>query len=90
MIETFKALIDALSTPTISFTILTVLAPFLFPPTDWFDKINRKLGLWRLWTKAGCAIGMAFITFFFIIGYFFIFKNINYKKYFFFKIIMNY
>ena len=70
MIETFKALIDALSTPTISFTILTVLAPFLFPPTDWFDKINRKLGLWRLWTKAGCAIGMAFISFFFIIGYF--------------------
>ena len=47
MIETFKAVIDTLSTPTISFTILTVLALFLFPPTDWFDKINRKLGIWK-------------------------------------------
>jgi hypothetical protein len=70
VIETFKAIIDTLSTPTISFTILTVLAPFLFPPTDWFDKMNRKLGIWKLWTKAGCAIGMASISFFFIIGYF--------------------
>ncbi|SVB11590.1 uncharacterized protein METZ01_LOCUS164444, partial [marine metagenome] len=48
MIDSFKSVIDALSTPTISFTALTVLIPFVFPPTDWFDKINRKLGIWKL------------------------------------------
>ena len=42
MIEQLKDIIDYISTPTISFTILTVSFPFLFPPTDWFDKINRK------------------------------------------------
>ena len=53
MIEQLKDIIDYISTPTISLTILTVSFPFLFPPTDWFDKVNRKLGLWRVWTIAG-------------------------------------
>ena len=68
MLATFKSIVDYLSSPTISFTILTVLTPLVFPPTDWFDKINRKLGIHLLWTKAGCAIGMILITIFFIIG----------------------
>ena len=69
MLETFKHTVDYLSSPTISFSILTVLVPILFPPTDWFDKINRKLGFYLLWTKTGCAIAMTIITFFFAIGY---------------------
>ena len=69
MIENIKNTIDYLSTPTISFTILTVIFPFLFPPTDWFDKINRKLGFYLLWTKTGLVAAMAAITFFFIVGY---------------------
>jgi magnesium-transporting ATPase (P-type) len=44
------------------------LTPLVFPPTDWFDKISRKLGIHLLWTKAGCAVGMVLITLFFIIG----------------------
>ena len=70
MIDTFKSVIDTLAAPTVSFTILTVLAPFLFPPSDWFDKIINKLGIWRLWTKAGCVVGMGFITLFFAVGFF--------------------
>ena len=70
MIDTFKSVIDALSTPTVSFTLLTIFIPLVFPPTDWFDKINRKFGIWRLWTKPGLIGGMGFITFFFIVGYF--------------------
>ena len=35
-----KSAIDALSAPTVSFTILTVLFPFFFPPSDWFEKIH--------------------------------------------------
>ena len=64
MLATFKSIVDYLSSPTISFTILTVLTPLVFPPTDWFDKISRKLGIHLLWTKAGCAIGMVLITIF--------------------------
>ena len=56
MIEYIKNTIDYLSTPTLSFTILTVIFPFLFPPTDWFDKISRKLGIWRVWTNTGGLI----------------------------------
>ena len=75
MIDTFKSVIDALSTPTVSFTLLTIFIPLVFPPTDWFEKINRKFGIWRLWTKPGLIGGMGFITFFFIVGYFD--KNFN-------------
>ena len=69
MLETFKHTVDYLSSPTISFSILTVVTPILFPPTDWFDKINRKLGFYLLWTKTGCAVALSVITFFFAVGY---------------------
>jgi len=69
MLETFKHTVDYLSSPTISFSILTVITPILFPPTDWFDKINRKLGFHLLWTKTGLIAAMAAITFFFVVGY---------------------
>ena len=65
-----KSAIDWLSAPTISFTILTVIFPFVFPPSDWFEKIHRKFGLWRIWSKSGGVIGMVLITAFFVIGYF--------------------
>ena len=42
--DLIKSIIDFLSAPTISFTLLTVAFPFIFPPTDWFDKKNRQLG----------------------------------------------
>ena len=70
-----KSAIDALSAPTISFTILTVLFPFFFPPSDWFEKIHRKLGFWRIWTKAGGITGLVLISAFFVIGYYD--KNFN-------------
>ena len=69
MIDTFKSVVDTLSAPTISFTILTILTPLVFPPTDRLDKISRKLKIHLLWTKAGCIFGLSLITFFFIIGY---------------------
>jgi hypothetical protein len=69
MLETIKHTVDYLSAPTISFSILTVVTPILFPPTDWFDNLNRKLGFYLLWTKKGCAVAMVVITAFFAIGY---------------------
>ena len=42
MISLFKEIVNFISEPVISFTVLTIIFPFLFPPTDWFDKIHRK------------------------------------------------
>ena len=53
MLGVIKDFIDFLTTPTISFTLLTVLTPILFPPTDWFDKLSRKLKVDKLWTNKG-------------------------------------
>ena len=69
MLDSFKFTVDYLSSPTISFSILTVLTPIVFPPTDWFDKLNRKLGFHLLWTNMGLVIAMLVITAFFVIGY---------------------
>ena len=69
MIESIKHTIDYISAPTISFTLLTVLFPFLFPPTDWFDKINRKLKINKLWTNTGGFVLFLLITAFFVLGY---------------------
>ena len=69
MLDSFKLTVDYLSSPTISFSILTVLTPIVFPPTDWFDKLNRKLGFHLLWTNMGLVVAMLVITAFFIIGY---------------------
>ena len=69
MLDLFKNSVDFLSKPTISFTILTVLTPILFPPTDWFEKVNRKFKFYLLWTKKGCTLAMVAITFFFAVGF---------------------
>ena len=70
MIDIIKHSIDYISTPTISFTLLTILFPIIFPPTNWFDKINRKLGIWRLWTNSGGLLLFLLITGFFVLGYY--------------------
>ena len=69
MLEIIKNFIDFLTTPTISFTLLTVFTPLLFPPTDWFDRLNRKLGIYKIWTKNGAIVGLSLLTIFMIMGY---------------------
>ena len=69
MIDSIKHIIDYISAPTISFTLITVLFPLLFPPTDFFDKLNRKLRVYKLWTNTGGLILFALITGFFVLGY---------------------
>ena len=66
MLDIIKDFIDFLTAPTISFTLLTILTPLLFPPTDWFDKVSRKLGFHKVWTKSGVIVGMIFLTIFMI------------------------
>tara|TARA_Y100001970_G_scaffold229419_1_gene284570 strand:- start:106 stop:1224 length:1119 start_codon:yes stop_codon:yes gene_type:complete len=69
MLESIKHFIDALTAPTISFTLLTILMPFLFPPTDWFDKKSRQLGFHKVWTNKGAYIILTLITIFMVMGY---------------------
>ena len=69
MIDQLKHIIDYISTPIISFTFLTVIFPFLFPPTVFFDKINKKFGLWKVWTNPGGFVLFVLITGFFVMGF---------------------
>ena len=69
MLDLIKDFINFLSGPTISFTLLTVLSPFLFPPTDWFEKYHYKFGLNRLWKKEGGIFILIAVTLFLIAGY---------------------
>ena len=69
MIDSIKHIINIISEPVISFTVLTIIFPFIFPPTDWFDKIHRKLGFHHIWTNKGGIALMVLTTLFFIMGY---------------------
>ena len=69
MIDQIKYIIDYISAPTISFTFLTLFFPLFFPPTDWFDKINKKLGIYKVWTNKGGLFLFILITFFFYLGF---------------------
>ena len=68
--ESIKHFIDYLSAPTISFTLLTILSPFIFPPTDWFDRKSRQFGFHKIWTNAGGYTIFILITLFFVVGYY--------------------
>ena len=56
MVDLIKEFVNFLSSPTVSFTLLTVSSPFLFPPTDWFEKYHYKFKLNYLWKKRGWDI----------------------------------
>ena len=66
--------------PTISFTLLTVGFPFVFPPTDWFDKKNKEWGVYKLWSNKGGLLILILITLFFVVGYFDPYFNLTMTK----------
>jgi hypothetical protein len=70
MIDQLKHFIDYISAPTISFTLLTIFFLLIFPPSDLFEKINKKLRLYKLWTNTGGFILFILITGFFVLGYY--------------------
>jgi hypothetical protein len=67
--EIFKEIINALSPPWIALPILMVLFFFLFPPSDWFKKWNRKLGIRKLWTNTGGLVFLGIMLLVFAIGF---------------------
>lgn len=66
--EGFKHFINYVSSPTILFTVTVLIFFFIFPPTDWFDRWNRKLKLYLLWTKKSMFIILILMIGFFLVG----------------------
>ena len=66
--EGFKSLINYISNPTILVTAVIVGFPFIFPPSNWFYRIHKKLGLDKLWTMKGLIVMTSVTIAFFIFG----------------------
>ncbi len=66
--ENFKHFIDTVSNPTILLTITLIVFFFIFPINDWFDKWNRRLKLYILWSKKAMLIMTLLMGAFFIFG----------------------
>lgn len=66
--ESFKHLIDTISNPTILFTATFLIFFFIFPINDWFDKWNRRLKLYGLWSTKALLIVTFIIVAFYIVG----------------------
>ena len=65
----FKEIVNTVSNPTILFTSVLILFPFVFPPTNWFEKYHRKFYLDKLWTNNGLLVMLGGVTLFLILGY---------------------
>jgi len=61
--EEIKNIINILARPYIMFPTMIAAFFFIFPPTDGMMKINRQLGIYKLWTKKG---GIAIFSFMFL------------------------
>ncbi len=61
--EEFKHLINTLARPYIMFPTMIAAFFFIFPPNEAMMKINRRLGLYKLWTNKG---GIAMFAFLFL------------------------
>ncbi len=68
MIETIKHFINTVSAPQIMFPLILVVFFFIFPPTERLMNINKRLGLYKLWSNPGGVILFAFLISVFAFG----------------------
>ena len=61
--ENIKHLINILARPYIMFPSMIAVFFFIFPPSEGLMKINRRLGLYKMWTRKG---GIAIFAFLFL------------------------
>ena len=66
--ESIKHFINSITNPKLLFPFLCVFTFLMFPFNDTLEKINRKLGLYKLWTNRGGAIMFLSIFCFFVFG----------------------
>lgn len=63
-----KHFINGISHPTVILTAILLVYPFIFPPTEWFEKWNKRLKFDFFWTKKGLITVYLIFIAFFIIG----------------------
>ena len=66
--EVFKQIVNAVSSPAILFTVILASFFFIFPPTAGLARINKRLGLDKLWTKLGALVMFGVVILFFALG----------------------
>jgi len=66
--DSFKEIVNYISNPTILFTTVVLVFPFIFPPSDWFEKWHRRLGLHHVWSTKFIIIAMLGLVAFFMYG----------------------
>ena len=62
MIQAIKDIVNTLTDPVISFSILFVAFFFIFPPNNWFMRLNKKLRIEKLWTAKGGIVFFGILT----------------------------
>ena len=62
MIQAIKDVVNTLTDPVISFSILFVAFFFIFPPNNWFMRLNKKLRIEKLWTAKGGIVFFGLLT----------------------------
>ena len=62
MIQAIKDIVNTLTDPVISFSILFVVFFFIFPPNNWFMRLNKKLRIEKLWTAKGGIVFFGILT----------------------------
>ncbi len=66
--ELFKSFVNAVTRPQVLFPFLLVFTFLMFPPTEFFYKVNKTLRLHKLWTAAGGLFMFSFMLAFFAFG----------------------
>lgn len=66
--ETFKVIANQLLRPTVMLPVAMFTFLFFFPPTQWFEKWNRRLHLNAIWTPRGFLAVLAILVAFFAFG----------------------
>ncbi|MFQ6674316.1 MAG: hypothetical protein ACE5GH_05985, partial [Fidelibacterota bacterium] len=66
--ETFKHIVNEITRPTVLMTVAILIFMLLFPPTDRFEKWNRRLRLNLLWTRRGFTLVLVLLVAFFSVG----------------------
>ena len=66
--DAIKQFINKITNPQILFPLLVILYVFIFPFNDFLLKINKKLGIYKLWTKTGGICLFSTLILFFCFG----------------------
>ena len=64
-----KDIVNTVTNPTVMFTLILLSFFFIFPPTKWFMKWNKRLKIRRMWTYTGGLIIILFMVIFFPFWY---------------------